>query len=449
MRAARRVDRLERVRVADDLEGLDRGCRGDAVAGVRAAVADLVGKHVHDLATPAERGRRIAVAHRLGERAEVRLDAEELGGPAARQSEPGLDLVEDQQDPEFLGEGAHLPVEALLRHDRLGVAEDRLDDDRRDLLAVPLEDPAKGVDVVVARRDDRVRDGARDAAAPGERDRRIRVAELGHVVRADADQRVVVDAVVLALELHDLLAARVGAGDAHRVHRRLGARHGHAGHVDPARELLDELHRADLVLARQAEAHAPAHALVDVVVDPLVPVAEDHRPVAHAQVDELVAVGVPDHAALAPIDVDRALAPGAEIRIRATGQRLERSLVQRVLGVATERGRGPGGGFRGHQGPLCVGFRSGGVATRPMGRALRDAGRRSGHRATGPSAASTRLSSRSAVGTPRIPRRLRRFRADTHVVSPLTRLRAHATNGLRTPRSTTGCASRARPRIRR
>ena len=96
----------------------------------------LSGSMLHDLAPAAERRGRVAVAHRLGERAEIGRDAEELGGAAAGEPEPGLDLVEDQQDPELLGQGAHLLVEALLRHDPLGVAEDRLDDDRGDLLAV-------------------------------------------------------------------------------------------------------------------------------------------------------------------------------------------------------------------------------------------------------------------------------------------------------------------------
>ena len=108
----------------------------------------------------------------------------------------------------------------------------------------------------------------------------VLVAELRHVVGRHADQRVVVDAVVLALELHDLLAAGVRPGDAHRVHRRLGARHRHARLLDPAGQLADELHRPDLVLGREAEADAAAHPLVDVVVDPRVAVAEDHRAVA-------------------------------------------------------------------------------------------------------------------------------------------------------------------------
>ena len=91
--------------------------------------------------------------------------------------------------------------------------------------------------------------------------------------------------------------------------------------LDPAGQLADELHRPDLVLAREAEADAAAHPLVDVVVDPRVAVAEDHRAVAHAQVDVLVAVDVPDQAALAAVDVDRVLAPGPEVRVGAAGHR--------------------------------------------------------------------------------------------------------------------------------
>ena len=162
---------LERVGVAQDGQRLDRGRGGHPVAGVRAAVADLVGQDAHDLAPPAEGGGRVAVAHRLGVRGEVRRDPEVLGRAAAGEPEPGLDLVEDQQDPELLGQRAHRLVEARLGHDPLGVAEDRLDDDRRDVLALALEEPAQDVDVVVAGRDDRLGDGVGDAAAPGQADR--------------------------------------------------------------------------------------------------------------------------------------------------------------------------------------------------------------------------------------------------------------------------------------
>ena len=176
--------------------------------------------------------------------------------PPRANRNPVLTSSKIEQDPELLGQRSHRLVEARLGHDPLGVAEDRLDDDRRDVLALALEEPAQEVDVVVAGRDDRVGDGAGDAATPGQADRVVLGSQLGHVVGADADQRVVVDAVVLALELHDLLATGVRPGDAHRVHRRLGAGHGHPRHVDPARHLADELDGADLVLARQAEADA-------------------------------------------------------------------------------------------------------------------------------------------------------------------------------------------------
>ena len=175
----RGVDDLEGVRLLDDRQGLDGGRRGDPVARVGAAVADLVGEDAHDLLATTEGRGRIAVAHRLGVRRQVRRDPEELGRAALGEPEAGLDLVEDQQDPEFLGQGPDRLVEAGLGHDPLGVAEDRLDDDRGDLLAARLEQAPQRVDVVVARRDDRVGDGVRDAATPGQPDRGVGVAQLG------------------------------------------------------------------------------------------------------------------------------------------------------------------------------------------------------------------------------------------------------------------------------
>ena len=187
--------------------------------------------------------------------------------PPRAKPEAGLDLVEDQQDPELLGERAHLLVETRLGHDPLGVAEDRLDDDRGDLLAALLEEGAQPVDPVVAGGDHRVGDRGGDPATPCQCDRSVGVAELGHVVRPDADQRVVVDAVVLALELHDRSRpvnararrmACIVASVPDTVMRAMSTQPVSSHH---------ELDRADLVLTREAEAHALAHALVDVVVD--------------------------------------------------------------------------------------------------------------------------------------------------------------------------------------
>ena len=159
-----------------------------------------------------------------------------------------------------------------------------------------------------------------------------------------ADQRVVVHAVVLALELHDLVAAGVGPGDPHRVHRGVGAGRRHACHLDPAGQLAQELHGPDLVLRGQGEADAATHALADVVVDAVVGMPEEDGPIAHPQVDVLVAVEIPDAAALAAIDVDRAVAPGAEVGVGATGQRPDRPPVHRGLDVALQAGSGEFGG---------------------------------------------------------------------------------------------------------
>ena len=90
--------------------------------------------------------------------------------------------------------------------------------------------------------------------------------------------------------------------------------------VHPAGQLARSSFAADLVLRGQREADPAPHALVDVVVDAVVGVAEDDRSVAHPQVDVLVAVDVPDPAALAAVDVDGVLAPGSEVGIRAAGQ---------------------------------------------------------------------------------------------------------------------------------
>ena len=164
--AAERVDLLEGVRIPEDRQRLD-GRRGrDPVAGVRPAVADVVREDAHDLAAATEGRRRVAVAHRLGERRQVRRDPEELGRAAAGEPEAGLDLVEDQDRAELLRQRPNRLVEARLGHDRLGVAEDRLDDDPGDVVAVALEDPAEHVQGVVAGRDDRLRRRPRGSRGP-------------------------------------------------------------------------------------------------------------------------------------------------------------------------------------------------------------------------------------------------------------------------------------------
>ena len=84
----------------------------------------------------------------------------------------------------------------------------------------------------------------------------------------DADQRVVVDAVVLALELHDLARGRCRRGRCASRASSPRCRRPSSGPCRPSRSARTTSSiGADLVLAGQAEADALAHPLVDVVVD--------------------------------------------------------------------------------------------------------------------------------------------------------------------------------------
>ena len=66
------------------------------------------------------------------------VDREQLAGP----TEAGLDLVGDQEDAVLAGDLAEPGQERRRRDEVAALAEDRLDDDRRDVL---------GVDVLVER----------------------------------------------------------------------------------------------------------------------------------------------------------------------------------------------------------------------------------------------------------------------------------------------------------
>ena len=102
---------------------------------------------------------------------------------------------------------------------------------------------------VVPRHDHRAaRGGLRDAGRGGDPLRGQAGAGLG--------EQAVDVAVVGAGELQQLLAAGGGAGEPDRAHRRLGARRGHAQHVDGGHALRDELGELDLAGRRRAEGRA-------------------------------------------------------------------------------------------------------------------------------------------------------------------------------------------------
>ena len=178
-------------------------------------------------------------------------------------------------------------------------------------------------------------DRLRDARAVGQRGEVVAVADLV-VLDADRDHHRVVVAVVGAEDLHHGVAAGVGARDADRVHRRLGAgvrvapaRHAGSGARAPR--------RPRRVLGRRGEVRARAVALVDRAADRRVRVALDHRAEAVVEVEHLVAVDVPDARAVAALEVDRPRVAHLVGRGDAAAEHVAGALVHRPRAPACAR----------------------------------------------------------------------------------------------------------------
>ena len=140
---ARPGDRARRRRPASTSSSMQRetGDHRDRVARQRARLVDGADRRelLHDLALAAERADREAAADDLAERGEVRRDAVELLRAAERDAEARDDLVEDEHDAVLVAQRRAAPARKPgLRRDDAHVAGDRLDDDRRDLVACRL-----------------------------------------------------------------------------------------------------------------------------------------------------------------------------------------------------------------------------------------------------------------------------------------------------------------------
>ena len=208
--------------------------------------------------------------------------------------------------PVAVAELAQALEEAGARKQPGRVVRDGLDDDRRDVLAVPFERRAHVVEVVVAAHERRV-------------DRRLEHPRGVRVAPADAlgaaehvAEHVVVEAVVAALELDQLLAAGHAAGRADRVVRGLRAGVADDGLLD-RRHVVDELARQRDLGLGHADAeqdglldrtrHARGHGRVRV--------PEEDRTVGGVVVDEAVPVEVLQVCARAAAEAEPRLAPPA------------------------------------------------------------------------------------------------------------------------------------------
>ena len=254
----------------------------------------------------ADRTARQPATQRLRQRHHVGLDAEALGRAAGRDAEPGLHLVEDQDDAAVAGERANGLEVPRFGQDDAEVHHRRLHDHAGGLATFAFEGVdarLHRIDVVEGDGNGEIRDRLRDACAVGDGVVGEPVADPV-VGDPDGDHHAVVVAVVGAEDLHDRVAPRVAASDADRVHRRLGARVGEAPLREPeaARQLLAD---CDRVLGWNGEVRAEPDARFDRGGNRRVGVTLDHRSEAVVEVDALRPVHVPHGGTFAVGEVDR------------------------------------------------------------------------------------------------------------------------------------------------
>ena len=193
----------------------------------------------HQLRAPAVRADRHPAPDDLAERREIGPHAQPRLRAARRDAEPRHHLVEDQERPGRVAQGAQRRVKAGLGGDEPGVADVGLHDDGGDLRPAPPKH-------VLHRR--RVVEGHGHREL-GQRPRHARA--VGQAERGDAAPRsheeAVRVAVITALELEHEISPRRRPGDAYRRHRRFGARAHESHHLDrghPPAHHLGEPHLA-------------------------------------------------------------------------------------------------------------------------------------------------------------------------------------------------------------
>ena len=291
---------------------------------------------MHHVALAGQRQTREAVGHGLAEGREIGDHAVQTLRAAQVPAEAGDHLVEHQHRAVGVAERDQLGEEPGRRL----LDPRRLEDHRGDLAGVRGEQGAQRRQIVVAELHGLVVDRARDAAVGrGRADEPVVVGEE-RVIGADRDQ----------------LAAGRAARELERRRGRgravLGELH-HLGAVDQAEERLGALELegrgpGEVGAELERRAHRLDHRGIGV--------AERDRAQAHAVLDELVAVDVPDVAALAARDQRRrelrvlvvalgvGVAAARHERAQPRGELLSTGKLHRPApGLATTRGDGPSG----------------------------------------------------------------------------------------------------------
>jgi len=336
-------------------ERLVAGSHRHRVPGERARLEHLAGggERLDHLGAAADRADGEPAADDLPEGGDVGDDAEfPLCTPEPPDPEAGDHLVEDEQRPGCVTQLPEPPVVAVDRGDDPRVAEDRLDEHRRDVVAVLLEDALGGGGVVERDREGVFRERRRHAGR-----------RRAGVVRVAFHQRRFLCAVVAALHDDDLVPARVSPREPDRRDRRLGPAVDEPDRLDARDVVGDELGVSHLDPRGGAVHRASLQVALDGLPDGLGEVvAVQERPVPHHVVDQPVAVGVDDVGTLAALDEERVRHRRPDGGVDPPGHDRQRAIVQLPRAVVVHALRFEWSGNE------AVGFRRGATPGTAVGR---------------------------------------------------------------------------------
>ena len=169
----------------------------------------------------------------------------------------------------FLGEFAQQGEISLTRQNKPHIARDRLDDHRRNSIALTFHDGVDRVLIVV-------RHGNRIRCRPLRHAGRTRHTERRHAGTC-TDEQTVAMSVVAANELHNLIAPRIAASQTESTHRRLCPRVYHADDLDRRVDRLHKFCKLSLKECRCTVACSVRHSLLQSLDHLRVRMPNNHR----------------------------------------------------------------------------------------------------------------------------------------------------------------------------
>ena len=194
--------------------------------------------------------------------------------------------------------------ELVAGSDEVHVADDRFEDDRRDVAALLGERRLEAGNVVVVEHERVLRGVRRDTCGTGLTERQR--------PRTGLHEQCIRVTVIAALELHDDVPAGVAARQTDRGHRRLGPGTHEPHHLDGRQQARQQFGHLEFALGRRAERKAVCGGFLDGPDDVRMRVPGDHRPPRSDVVDVRPAVGIPEPRTATALEESGSAADGTE-----------------------------------------------------------------------------------------------------------------------------------------